>query len=451
MIDSRWVSFAVGDQYFILDTSEQRYGKDVPVLMLNAAGNYIFELLKHQPAEQALASVLSQYDSSYSHEDIAKAFQDVIQALEEAGVLPEDECGRVDARTIKPTTGFGLLKQAWSKVRQPSIAIVEITGRCNLYCPHCYAAGVKTELGMTSGQLKEVASILKEKGVLIVTMTGGEPMARPDFKDIYLEFKRKGFLIDLYSNGTLIDEDMADFLAANPPRVIDVSLYGLSDEEYLKNTGLSDGFTRLDNALKMLSSRNVNVMTKMVVTKNNYDSVLDYNAYAQSYGFPFRYNVVIGSRNDGRVDSTSMQISNEQLLALEEKDPLRRTMLQQLSRCTYLDDEAIATKRYPKYMCGAGVGNVFIGYDGKMSPCMTLRGKGIDLFDRGFDAIWEEWGERRKERFDEHFKCIDCKYMPLCTPCVEEFEQLNGSADRPIEQRCELAKMRWNRFVQEGD
>lgn len=75
MIDSRWVSFAVGDQYFILNTSEQRYGKDVPVLMLNAAGNYIFELLKHQPAEQALASVLSQYHSSYSHEDIEKAFQ----------------------------------------------------------------------------------------------------------------------------------------------------------------------------------------------------------------------------------------------------------------------------------------------------------------------------------------------------------------------------------------
>jgi len=58
------------------------------------------------------------------------------------------------------------------------------------------------------GILDEVA----DAGCLWLLITGGEPLLRPDFRDIYMYAKRKGFLITLFTNGTLLDADIADQL-----------------------------------------------------------------------------------------------------------------------------------------------------------------------------------------------------------------------------------------------
>ena len=70
--------------------------------------------------------------------------------------------------------------------------------------------------------------------------TGGEIFARRDFLDIYTYAKRKGFLITLFTNGTLITPRIADYLAAWRPFAIEITLYGRTKDTYERLTGIPD-------------------------------------------------------------------------------------------------------------------------------------------------------------------------------------------------------------------
>ena len=366
--------------FTVPDISEKRYGKDKEILMLNSSGAHIYELLQEYSPSEVINILFNEEDNSFS--------RDAIQ--------------------------------------ENVYSIVEMTPKCNCNCPHCYVKGLSGNNWLTTEQYIEIAEILHQKGIINVTLTGGEPFSHPDFKNIYIEFKKKGFLIDIFSNALLIDEDMANFLESNPPRSIDITLYGLSDEEYYKFTGVQNGFTKLCKALNLLKERDVVFTTKMILHKGNYNRLLDYNNFALQYNAPFRYNVVIGRGNNTIKDPNGITLSNEEILAIESQDPLRKAIFSMLANdCTCLPGDC-NEKNWSQYPCGAGLDKVFIGYDGKMSPCMTLRNKGLDLFSLGYDTIWEHWGNMRKETISQDFKCKSCEYLPICTPCTEEFEQENG-------------------------
>lgn len=430
--------------YLLVDISEKRYGKDKEVLMLNDSSAHIFTLLQKYSVSDIVELLYHEEDNTFSKEVIAENVSTIIHILADNGVFNE----HINEEVIDiEKVGFGPIKGKLATQRQPLVGVVEITPKCNCNCPHCYVKGLSGENWLTSEKFIEVAEILHQKGIINVTITGGEPLSHPDFKYIYKEFKKRGFLIDIFSNALMIDEDMANFLKANPPRSIDITLYGLNDDEYYNFTGVRDGFTKLCNALNLLKERDIFFTTKMILHKGNYNRVLDYNNFALQYSAPFRYNVVIGRGNNTIKDPNDIALTNEEILAVESQDPLRKAIFTTLANhCTCLPGDCNGEK-WAQYLCGAGLDKVFIGYDGKMSPCMTLRNKGLDLFKQGYDAIWEHWGNMRKHTISDDFKCKSCEYLPICTPCTEEFEQENGDKNTPIENRCELAKLRWEKLV----
>lgn len=446
VINNNFKLVKIDTGYLLVDISEKRYGKDKEILMLNSSGAHIYELLQEYSPSEVINILFNEEDNSLNRDAIQENVYSIVEILVENGVFTGESPQLASTITIDKVS-FGPIKSKLGAKRQPLVGIVEMTPKCNCNCPHCYVKGLSGNNWLTTEQYIEIAEILHQKGIINVTLTGGEPFSHPDFKNIYIEFKKKGFLIDIFSNALLIDEDMANFLEANPPRSIDITLYGLSDEEYYKFTGVQNGFTKLCKALNLLKERDVVFTTKMILHKGNYNRLLDYNNFALQYNAPFRYNVVIGRGNNTIKDPNGITLSNEEILAIESQDPLRKAIFSMLANdCTCLPGDC-NEQNWSQYPCGAGLDKVFIGYDGKMSPCMTLRNKGLDLFSLGYDAIWEHWGNMRKETISQDFKCKSCEYLPICTPCTEEFEQENGDKNIPIESRCELAKMRWEKLI----
>lgn len=446
VINNNFKLVKIDTRYLLVDISEKLYGKDKEILMLNSSGAHIYRLLQEYSPSEVIDILFNEEDNSFSRDTIQENVYSIVDILVENGVFTGESPQIASTITIDKV-GFGPIKSRLGAKRQPLVGVVEMTPKCNCNCPHCYVKGLSGDNWLTTDQYVEIAEILYQKGVINVTLTGGEPLSHPDFKHIYIEFKKRGFLIDIFSNALLIDEDMANFLEANPPRSIDVTLYGLSDEEYYRFTGVQNGFTKLCNALNLLKERDVFFTTKMILHKGNYNRLLDYNNFALQYNAPFRYNVIIGRGNNTIKDPNDIALSNEEILAIESQDPLRKAIFSMLANnCTCLPGDC-NEQNWSQYPCGAGLDKVFIGYDGKMSPCMTLRNKGLDLFSLGYDAIWEHWGNMRKETISKDFKCKSCEYLPICTPCTEEFEQENGDKNIPIESRCELAKMRWKKLL----
>ena len=128
------------------------------------------------------------------------------------------------------------LHQKLSSLRQggqgiPSSGTIEVTRRCPLECAHCYnnlpmndAAARRSELSYE--EHCRILDEITEAGCFWLLFTGGEIFARRDFLDIYAYARSKGLIITLFTNGTLITEKIADYLVANRPFNIEITLYG---------------------------------------------------------------------------------------------------------------------------------------------------------------------------------------------------------------------------------
>jgi len=113
---------------------------------------------------------------------------------------------------------FGeLISKKTAGRRVPLKGSLELTLQCNLRCKHCYLDGVHDgipgEQELSTEEWYDILDQLADAGTLWLLMTGGEPFARSDFLDIYTYAKKRGFLITIFTNGTLITPEIADYLA----------------------------------------------------------------------------------------------------------------------------------------------------------------------------------------------------------------------------------------------
>src|SRR4051812_31117124 len=93
--------------------------------------------------------------------------------------------------------------------RIPILGGLELTFRCNLACIHCYvnlppADRAEARRERTTDEWFAIIDQVAEAGCLWLTLTGGEPLLRPDFCDIYRHAHKRGLLLSVYTNATLI-------------------------------------------------------------------------------------------------------------------------------------------------------------------------------------------------------------------------------------------------------
>ncbi len=115
----------------------------------------------------------------------------------------------------------------WAKMKERGALLsfdLEITARCNNACRHCYInlPAADREARSKELTLQEISSIADQAvalGALWVLISGGEPLLREDFEEIYMLLKRKGLLVSVFTNATLIrDEHIVLFKKYPPPR-----------------------------------------------------------------------------------------------------------------------------------------------------------------------------------------------------------------------------------------
>jgi MoaA/NifB/PqqE/SkfB family radical SAM enzyme len=94
----------------------------------------------------------------------------------------------------------------------PATVVIEPTDRCNLYCPGCYAKSSCDGSDLPYERMVEIVEQVIDMGVTLITLSGGEPFLREradqTITRLAERFSDRGFLV--YTNGTLIDEKIAD-------------------------------------------------------------------------------------------------------------------------------------------------------------------------------------------------------------------------------------------------
>lgn len=107
--------------------------------------------------------------------------------------------------------------------RTPINATIELTPTCNFRCDMCYIRMEKSQAEKRGGlrsieEWLHIADQLQEIGTLFILLTGGEPLLYPDFKELYIRLKEKGFILTINTNATLIDDETVRLFQRLKPR-----------------------------------------------------------------------------------------------------------------------------------------------------------------------------------------------------------------------------------------
>ena len=96
----------------------------------------------------------------------------------------------------------------------PEIVVWEITFACNMRCIHCgTAAGKRRPDELTTMEALKLIDDLTALGCKHVTLSGGEPLLRDDWRELAAHLKKNGLIVNLITNGYAVTPQVvADFV-----------------------------------------------------------------------------------------------------------------------------------------------------------------------------------------------------------------------------------------------
>jgi radical SAM protein with 4Fe4S-binding SPASM domain len=339
-----------------------------------------------------------------------------------------------------------LLHERFAGRRVPVEVSIEVTHRCPLECQHCYN---NLPMGDTNARKEELTfeehvhllDELVELGCLWLLYTGGEIFARKDFLEIYTEAKKRGFLITLFTNGTMITPRVADHLAKYRPFNIEITLYGATRETYEALTRIPGSFDRCMRGIALLLERGLPLKLKTVPTSVNVHEVYEMKRFAeQDLGVEFKFDPLVNPRTDCSQSPLAVRLSPEQAVGLEFRDPVRRGEYLRLSESELATDLLVSTKRYT---CGGGHNGCAIDPKGKMTICVLSHREGYDIRSGSFEQGWDgRLKEIRDTKTTRKTICTDCRIRTLCSMCPANGELEGSDAEKPVDFLCQVAHLR---------
>ena len=340
--------------------------------------------------------------------------------------------------------------------RVPLNGVIETTFRCNLRCIHCYvneAAGDASEIAreLDTPRLLKLVDEIADQGCLFLLLTGGEVFLRPDFEEVYLRAIRRGLLVTIFSNGTLITDRIADLLAEHPPLLVEVSVYGHTKATYEAVTQIPGSFEKCRAGIARLVERGVPMKLKTMALTVNQHEVHEMEQFAKDLGSSFRFDGFLNPRVDcGANRNGQLQLTPEQVVALELENPERMAGYKEFCERTCQPQEGVATEFV--YSCGAGENSFTVDPYGNLQMCQLSRRHAFDLKDGGtFDSGWNDFFPKLRARKWQHNDvCRKCNLMPLCQNCPGAAEMETGDIEGLIPHVCELTHLRAHAVMGEG-
>lgn len=194
-------------------------------------------------------------------------------------------------------------------------------------------------------------------------ITGGEPLVRKDFFDIYTYAKRKGMIINLFTNGTLIDKKMADFLEDWQPFSIEITLYGATEKTYEQITGVQGSFKRCVEGIHNLLERKITVHLKTMAMTINRHEFPAMKKFAEDLGLSFRYDPGLFPTLGGSKRPVEFALTPEEIVDLDANDKER------LEEWNKFCKKFLGPLPNPDrlYLCGAGQKTAWINPYGQIT------------------------------------------------------------------------------------
>ncbi|HEX5718392.1 MAG TPA: radical SAM protein [Thermoanaerobaculia bacterium] len=260
--------------------------------------------------------------------------------------------------------------------------LVELTYRCNLDCFFCYNdLGLRGE-PLSTEQYLRFFEDLADLQVLNLTLSGGEPLAHPDFLKLGARARELGFVVRVKSNGHALRGEMARRVRDEvDPFLIEVSLHGATAATHDLQTRVPGSFERLLANLREVLDLGMRVKINSTLTRWNEDEAEGMLDLAASLGLPIQIDPEVTPKDDG---------DREPLSIAPSREGVRRLFDLQMKRAVSVArgaDDGTLPAPVEKH-CGAGSAGVAVDPFGNVYPCVQWRRAVGNLHRQSIGEIW---------------------------------------------------------------
>lgn len=333
----------------------------------------------------------------------------------------------------------------------PISGTFELTPRCNLQCRMCYVRMTESEMKphgreLTAKEWIALGEEAAEAGMLFLLLTGGEPMLRPDFSQIYEAMSQLGLSVSMNTNGSILSEKMRSVLVKRPPAQLNVTLYGPNEDTYASLCGSAQAFRNTMDTLRWARDSGILLNVNTTVTPWNVDLIAEMEELAERENFRLRltfYNFPPSRREQKAefcrlppeevgcsIARREFRLDGAKKLAMRAKFVSKAEQLP--SDCQHLGNPEGDPVR-----CFAGRSQFWINWNGKMTPCGMLDIPEAAPLQEGFLPAWEKIREETA-RIRLCADCATCKDRHTCFNCPAVMWTETGSYRGRPDYMCRL-------------
>lgn len=345
---------------------------------------------------------------------------------------------------------------------------LELTERCNNNCIHCYINLPVDDLVAKERELstQEIQGILKEAaslGCLTVRFTGGEPLLREDFEELYLFARRLGLKVLLFTNATLITPELAALFVRIPPlERIEVTFYGMKRRSYEAVTRTPGSFEAAWRGMNLLLESKIPFVVKGALLPPNKGEMEEFEAWASTIPWmdrPPSYSMFFDLRCRQDSEGKNRLIKRVRLSPEEGLEVVTRRREEYLREMREFCSKFMSPPGDRLFSCGSGIGGGCVDAYGDFQPCMLLRHPDAvyDLQNGSLkDAMTNFFPKLRQIKAnnpDYLARCARCFLKGLCEQCPAKSWMEHGTLDTPVEYLCEIAhaQARYLGLLEEGE
>ncbi|MBI3557818.1 MAG: radical SAM protein [Deltaproteobacteria bacterium] len=313
----------------------------------------------------------------------------------------------------------------------------ELTNHCNLKCVHCYLApDPRREL--TTAEIKDVIDQLLEVGALTLTLSGGEPLLRRDFAEIYQYAHGKGFVLQIFTNGTRISPAVVELFKTHPPFKVEITLNGITAETFEKVTAVKGSFETCMSGIRAIHEAGIRLVLKTNGMTLNIHEVLKIKEFALGLNPQgFKFDTALMPKRDHDMFPTTLRLQPSEIIALYEEDRAMKTQIQQ--EC------AGSTRATPPpgsaFSCTAARTRFHISAWGDLHPCHTVRPIKVSLLEHRLPHAMQLVRDLvNGVKYPATSKCGTCDIFFQCNSCVglAHLEGRDGGV-MPTAYHCDVA------------
>ncbi|MBE0585786.1 MAG: radical SAM protein [Desulfofustis sp.] len=368
--------------------------------------------------------------------------------------------------------------QLWERMAEKRIPFgfdIDVTARCNFHCRHCYINLSPGDLAaqekeMRCSEIVDIARQAVDLGALWCVLTGGEPLLRPAFADLYLELNRLGLLVSVYSNASLVQKEHVALFQKYPPRDLEVTVYGTTAETFERVTRRPGSFAAFRKGLERLLSGGVKVRLKAMALRTNLHEMDHIASFCRKhtkdyYRFDPLLHLRLDRNEDRNKDIVGERLTPLEIVALERRDPERSMVMDK--HCEHfiqLESDALSYERcqmckdhekcdrYAQFSrllyCGAGLSGFSVSWDGQFRLCQSLNAPGTTYGLRcgTLSEAWHQFVPKiralKVNSIEYLSNCKSCTIVNLCLNCPAHAWLESGNCETITPYFCDVAHAR---------